>query len=100
MKSDAWKRLRHAKLESVKWKCEDCHDARASQVHHDTYARFGGEEWLADLRALCRDCHKRVHRVIKQHRGLWFSSRIAAAHAMTQFGVDIREQLLASYTHG
>lgn len=36
----------------------------------------------------------------KNEKPLWFSLRVAAEHAKTQIGVDIRQQLLDSYERG
>lgn len=54
--SDAWQRKRKAVLRRAKYRCERCHQAKPLDVHHLSYARFGHED-MADLRALCRDCH-------------------------------------------
>lgn len=102
MRSNAWKRKRNWKLESTGWLCENCPPVKpriATQVHHLNYVRFGGDELLADLQSLCEFCHRKLHRVSLQHRGLWLSLRVNAEHAMTQFGVDIRDRLIASYDH-
>lgn len=100
--SAEWKEIRALKLKAVNGICEDCPENAkhgATQVHHTNYTRFGGEELTTDLRALCDDCHKRAHKTQKQLTGMWLSMRVGAEHAMTQFGVDIRDRLLASYDH-
>lgn len=97
MRSPRWRQIRAAKLDSVKGVCEDCKNAQATEVHHENYTRFGGDEFLSDLRALCRDCHGLIQKTSKEHGGMWFSTRVAAQHALTQFGVDIRDRLIASY---
>ena len=38
--------------------CEGCKSTGPLDVHHLTYDRFGGDELPADLRVLCRRCHK------------------------------------------
>jgi 5-methylcytosine-specific restriction endonuclease McrA len=57
--SDAWKAIRRRVLARDKWTCQDC-NARAGDVHHETYDRFGHEE-LDDLASLCRSCHDVRH---------------------------------------
>lgn len=43
-------------------RCQACKRVRRLDVHHVTYRRaFAGKEWDRDLRALCRECHNRVH---------------------------------------
>ena len=32
-------------------------------IHHMTYARFGGDELMEDLEFVCRPCHFEIHKV-------------------------------------
>lgn len=41
--------------------CIGCRTTAKLDVHHLTYARFGGAELPSDLMALCRTCHREVH---------------------------------------
>lgn len=44
-------------------------------IHHLTYARFGGDELMEDLEYVCRPCHNEIHkysiikRMIKRKNG-------------------------------
>jgi len=42
------------------WLCEACRQARATEVHHQTYEHIFHEP-LWELRAVCRVCHARLH---------------------------------------
>ena len=58
LKSDEWKKLRKSVLRRDNELCI-C-GAKATEVHHKTYARVGNEP-LSDLVSLCRNCHQNVH---------------------------------------
>jgi hypothetical protein len=66
-----WAFKRAAVLERAHGQCEGCGEAPASEVHHLTYPRGcspGSAEWkrqekLFHLRAVCRDCHRDLHRL-------------------------------------
>lgn len=57
--SPAWKTLRAKVLARANGLCEGCMNAPATEVHHMTYAHVGNE-FLWELRAICRACHERV----------------------------------------
>ncbi len=59
LKSDEWKAKRNEVMRMAGYKCRKC-GARATQVHHETYARIYNEK-LTDLTALCSDCHRKIH---------------------------------------
>lgn len=62
LQSQNWQRLRQAKFEEVKGKCQaqmkQC-QIYASEIHHISYWHIG-DECLWDLRAVCRSCHAKV----------------------------------------
>jgi 5-methylcytosine-specific restriction endonuclease McrA len=58
--SPEWDDKRALVLKRAKGVCEGCGSAPASQVHHLTYANCGNE-FLWELVAICRDCHRNVH---------------------------------------
>ncbi|MDE0683155.1 MAG: hypothetical protein OXI63_09595, partial [Candidatus Poribacteria bacterium] len=58
LKSDRWQRLRKSVLTRDNELCI-C-GAKATEVHHKTYARVG-HEIPSDLVSLCRSCHQNVH---------------------------------------
>jgi len=60
MRSEKWFEKRERILKRDKGKCVLC-NKDATQVHHNTYERFGGKERLSDLVSLCKDCHERYH---------------------------------------
>ena len=55
-----WREKRRRVLERAGGLCEGCGGSKATQVHHTTYAHTG-DEFLWELRAVCCDCHDRVH---------------------------------------
>jgi predicted HNH restriction endonuclease len=54
-------KLRQKVLNRSNHVCEGCGDAKATQVHHMNYERWGGNELLIDLLAVCADCHRKLH---------------------------------------
>lgn len=60
LRSAAWSAIRAKVIRRAKGLCEGCGEARASDVHHLTYAHVGAE-FLFELVALCRACHVRWH---------------------------------------
>lgn len=60
LQSDAWRHRRTLVLERDQYLCQACLINRAEQVHHLTYAHMG-QEFLFELVAVCRDCHRRLH---------------------------------------
>ncbi len=66
LKSDHWLHFRERYFAKHKKVCYCCaKDAR--DLHHTTY-EFIGKERLKDVKPLCRDCHDKVHTLIKKHR--------------------------------
>ena len=61
LRSAHWRTLRQQVLRRAGGRCETCGRAGRLEVHHLMYERRGNE-LLGDLRALCRDCHRDVHR--------------------------------------
>jgi 5-methylcytosine-specific restriction endonuclease McrA len=61
LRSEAWAALRAKVLARAQGRCEGCAAAKASDVHHLTYAHAGAE-FLFELVALCRPCHVRWHK--------------------------------------
>jgi hypothetical protein len=66
--------LRSPEWAAVKWRykhsklpqgCQVC-GARPVDLHHRSYKRIGGSEYLRDLVPLCRTHHKQVH---AEHQG-------------------------------
>jgi 5-methylcytosine-specific restriction endonuclease McrA len=55
-----WQSVRQRVLRRAFVTCEGCWEARATEVHHLTYAHVG-DELLFELVAICRPCHERVH---------------------------------------
>lgn len=60
LKSPAWLHKREQVLERDAYICQGCRDARATQVHHLTYAHIFNE-LLFELTSLCGECHDRCH---------------------------------------
>ena len=58
--SAAWQDKRIKVMRRAANICEGCASAPATQVHHVSYEHFGAE-LLWELRAVCDDCHNRIH---------------------------------------
>jgi len=58
--SAEWKARRALVLKRAGGVCEGCGKAPATIAHHTTYEHVGNE-LLFELRAVCRDCHDRIH---------------------------------------
>ena len=59
--SEMWRCLVAIIRERAKDMCERCAVHPVSDVHHLTYIRFGGNERMADLLGVCRQCHIILH---------------------------------------
>lgn len=64
-----WIRLRNAVMRRARGVCECCQRRKATEVHHETYKndKYGNplQSWMypmRDLVAVCRSCHKVLHR--------------------------------------
>jgi hypothetical protein len=62
LQSEAWADRRDLVLHRARWICEGCGREPATQVHHLTYDHVF-DEFLWELRAVCRDCHERWHQI-------------------------------------
>lgn len=60
LRSSWWKERRKHILERAKFKCEQCHSRKATEVHHLNYLHVFNE-LPTDLVALCRHCHRNIH---------------------------------------
>ena len=64
LRIDCWmKQLRRAALERASYVCQarlQCPGARATEVHHISYASVGNER-PDDLLAVCKACHAALH---------------------------------------
>ena len=60
LKSAEWIVTRSQVLHRAGGRCERCHGAEATEVHHLTYERVG-DELPGDLQALCPPCHRLAH---------------------------------------
>lgn len=65
LRTPQWRAIRDAVLKRANGVCEGCGKQRATQVHHLTYEHICNE-FLWELRAVCRDCHQRVHGIDAQ----------------------------------
>lgn len=59
-RSPQWQELRRLVFQRAGGLCEGCGKQQAAQVHHLSYEHMGCE-FLWELRAVCRSCHRRVH---------------------------------------
>lgn len=60
LKSDDWRRKRFVVLRRDNWTCQYC-GAKATEVHHERYAKNIGREPIKWLVSLCRECHRNQH---------------------------------------
>ena len=61
LKTDHWRDLRRRMLYHAHYRCQVCNGQAGLEVHHRTYENRGDER-LADLIVLCRDCHETHHK--------------------------------------
>lgn len=61
LRSAVWAEKRAAVLFRDGGQCRRCGSRWQLEVHHLSYARFGGRERLADLITLCEGCHAALH---------------------------------------
>lgn len=59
--SNDWQNRRHRVLSRAAGVCEACLVQKATQVHHTNYDTLF-EEVCWDLRAVCVECHRKIHR--------------------------------------
>lgn len=67
--SPEWKRRRRLVFKRCTGICEGCGERPATEVHHLTYEHLGNE-FLWELRGVCRECHERFHGVEPFHPGV------------------------------
>lgn len=67
LRSSSWFGRRTARLRADGYHCTICGRCENLLVHHLTYDRIGNER-LADLRTVCRDCHTGLHEVWQPQR--------------------------------
>ncbi len=64
LQSSYWQDVRFKVLDRDNNTCQYCGATTSLQVHHLTYEHHGEEmEYLEDLIALCKDCHKKEHNI-------------------------------------
>lgn len=65
LKSDHWKNVREIALVCAGHRCSYCKTSKNLDVHHLHYHTLGDER-TCDVIVLCRDCHTRVHALVKE----------------------------------
>lgn len=60
LQSESWQRKRLIVLERDEYLCQGCRQARATQVHHLTYAHLF-DELLFELTSVCDPCRRKCH---------------------------------------
>jgi len=60
LNSKKWKDKRNLVFERDNYKCQECKEKNADDVHHLTYDNLGNEN-LNELVSVCRECHKKIH---------------------------------------
>lgn len=60
LQSPEWAEKRRFVFLRCNWQCEGCLIGQATEVHHRSYKNFGNE-FLFELRGLCKTCHDRFH---------------------------------------
>jgi len=84
LKSPVWKAKRLQALIHYGAICNRC-GSHGTDVHHKTYARWGGDELIEDLEILCRQCHEAHHRVERAGRRSKRRRRKPKLHAKALF---------------
>ena len=59
--SPGFQQMRVMALKRFAHQCALCTNERALEVHHRSYDRGLGMEWITDLVVLCEGCHKHHH---------------------------------------
>lgn len=59
--SKHWRKTRNKALVKANFRCEQCGSNQRLQVHHLTYKRLGNEA-QGDLKVLCSNCHRYIHK--------------------------------------
>lgn len=67
IQSEAWQRKREEVIRRDGGKCVLCDSTECLEVHHRNYDRLGNED-LADLTTLCRECHEIVTDMLRRRR--------------------------------
>ena len=73
LKSEAWAKKRHERLQIDGYRCAGCGTKLTEQtahVHHLNYFYIGEEDPWTDLESLCAECHKMVHRILNRPTGI------------------------------
>lgn len=65
--SKKWRRIRAEALDVHGHFCSRCLSTKQLHVHHKKYTNFGDEQ-IEDLQVLCKDCHMKLHRIIKSRQ--------------------------------
>ena len=60
LRSPAWRERSASVIRRAGGVCEGCGKRPATQAHHPTYVHVG-DEFLWELRAVCKPCHDRFH---------------------------------------
>jgi len=68
LNSQQWRCRRAEVIERAKFVCARCGKERRLQVHHSSYVHLG-DEYPADLQALCVSCHEIVTEQERDRRG-------------------------------
>ncbi len=61
MKSVKWNNIRRKVIALQSNMCFGCGEIGIDDIHHLTYKHLGNE-FLFELKGLCRKCHKRLHK--------------------------------------
>lgn len=62
LNSPEWKAKRELVFKRDNCKCQKCKIEIADDVHHLTYENLGNEK-LSELLSICRECHKKIHKM-------------------------------------
>lgn len=66
LKTEHWKTTRREKL-IINPVCEKCGSILRLNIHHSTYTRIGKEK-ITDLITLCKTCHGKLHKELKEKK--------------------------------
>lgn len=57
--------IRKEAIAKAKWRCTNCNEHKAAEVHHLKYPEWGHFDVLENLMPICHECHRKKHKGIK-----------------------------------
>lgn len=61
LRHPTFRAIRRKAMEAANWTCQKCHKARATQIHHLRYPKWGTFDVIENLLPVCHRCHCEIH---------------------------------------